>query len=69
MTALEHPPARGDLVIVDGRRTGDGRRIGEILEVVGAGARPRYRVRWEDGRETILYPGTDTHVQPARSSG
>jgi hypothetical protein len=69
MNRTDAETAPGDLVIVDGHRTGDGRRVGEIVEVVGDGVRPRYRVRWEDGRETILYPGTDARFQPARSNG
>ena len=64
MTAAGHVPAPGDLVIVDGHRTGDGRRVGEIAEVVGEGAHVHFRVRWEDGRESILYPGTDARIQP-----
>jgi hypothetical protein len=68
MTGAGHVPAPGDLVIVDGHRTGDGRRLGEIEEVVGEGARVHFRVRWEDGRESILYPGTDARIQPARST-
>jgi hypothetical protein len=60
-TPTAHP---GDLLVVDGHTTGDAARIGEIVEVI-AGEREHYRVRWEDGRESILYPGDDAHVRQA----
>ena len=55
----------GDVLVVDGRTSHDGRRIGEIIEVIGPGEREHYRVRWEDGRESIVYPGSDAHVRLA----
>ena len=56
--------ATGDFVEVSGRRVGDHGRLGEILEVLGPDARPHFRVRWEDGHESILYPGEATRVRP-----
>jgi Ala-tRNA(Pro) deacylase len=53
----------GDVVEVVGRRVGDRRRTGEILEVLGAPDRPHYLVRWEDGHESIFYPAAGTHVR------
>jgi len=38
----------GDLVIVEGHRVGEARRIGEILEVLGEAGHEQYRVRWDD---------------------
>lgn len=62
---------RGDLVAVAGRHVGDPGRSGEILEVLGDDLHPHYRVRWEDGRESILYPGEGTtiHHPPSRLAG
>jgi hypothetical protein len=50
--------AVGDLVVVESRRVGGGRRKGEIVEVLVEAGRERCRVRWEDGRETDLYLGS-----------
>ena len=55
----------GDLVVIEGRRVGQGRRIGEILEVLGEPGRGHYRVRWEAGHETVLYPSNDATIQHA----
>lgn len=55
----------GDMVVITGHRLGEVERTGEILEVLGA-AKPHYRVRWEDGHETVFYPGSDASVRPAR---
>ena len=34
-------------------------RRGEVLEVRGADGGPPYLVRFDDGHETLLYPGAD----------
>ena len=54
----------GDVVIVDGHRVGAQARLGEILEVLGDPNHERYRVRWDDDRETVFYPGSDAIVRP-----
>lgn len=54
--------ARGDTVEVSGRRVGDSGRKGEILDVLGAAGHPHYLVRWEDGHESVLYPGEGTTI-------
>jgi Ala-tRNA(Pro) deacylase len=53
----------GGMVEVSGRRVGEPARLGEILEVLGQPDRPHYRVRWEDGHETIIYPGETTTIK------
>lgn len=55
----------GDLVEVVGHRVGDAPRYGEILEVQGEPTHPHFRVRWEDGRESVLYPGSDIVISHA----
>jgi hypothetical protein len=35
-------------------------RIGTIEEVLRAEPAPRYRVRWDDGRETVYTPSSGT---------
>jgi len=44
---------------VDQHGVGGGKRTGEIVEMLGAAGHPRYRVRWEDGHESIIAPGSD----------
>jgi hypothetical protein len=56
-----HP---GDHVTVEGHKVGDGRREGEILEVLGEPEHEHYRVQWEDGKETLFYPSSDATIRP-----
>lgn len=60
-TAMQATP--GDLVIIEGHHVGEGKRIGEILEVLGAAGSEHYRVRWDDGRESIYFPGNDAVIK------
>jgi hypothetical protein len=53
----------GDRVIVSGHHQGEPARDGEILDVRGENGAPPYVVRWEDGRVSTLYPGSDVSVQ------
>ena len=42
-------------------------RVGTIEEVVRAEPAPRYRVRWDDGHETVFTPASGTlQAQPLR---
>ncbi len=68
MTNATHTdqPHAGDVVLVDGRRVGDPGRLGEVLESGGEPGHERLRVRWEDGRESVLYPGGDVRIQRKR---
>jgi Ala-tRNA(Pro) deacylase len=58
----------GDVIEVTGRRVGDTARVGEIREVLGTIERPYYRVKWDDGHETVFFPGSDTVVRHERRS-
>ena len=60
--------ATGDVIEVSGRRVGDTSRRGEIREVLGTVERPYYRVTWDDGHETVFFPGSDTIVRHERRS-
>jgi Domain of unknown function (DUF1918) len=53
----------GDWIVAQGFRGTRGRR-GEVLEVLGAAGHEHYRVRWEDDRESILYPTAGVIVEP-----
>ncbi|MFE6160920.1 DUF1918 domain-containing protein [Streptomyces sp. NPDC055239] len=59
----------GDELVLHGRTVGQHDRIGEVVEVLGADGGPPYRVRFEDGHETLMSPGPDTvvrHQDPAQ---
>jgi Ala-tRNA(Pro) deacylase len=49
-------PAVGDVIVVGGHFVGSERTMGEILEIRGEPSHERYRVRWEDGHESIFHP-------------
>jgi hypothetical protein len=46
----------GDRILVESESTERPARRGEIVEVVRDEPHPRYRIRWEDGHETIYTP-------------
>jgi Domain of unknown function (DUF1918) len=62
------PVEPGDVVTVGGRRVGDAGRTGEIAAVLGEEDRPHYLVRWDDGRESILYPGEGVSISPGEGA-
>ena len=57
-------PQAGDVVEISGHRLGDAQRLGEILEVLGDPGHEHFRVRWEDGHESIVYPSSDAVIRP-----
>lgn len=57
-------PARvGDKVEVTGHRVGQVSRTCEIVEVLGEPGREHYRVRWEDGHESVYFPADDAVIR------
>jgi hypothetical protein len=52
----------GDELIVRGRHVGDVDRRGVIIEIQGPDGAPPYLVRWQDGRESVFFPSSDTVV-------
>ena len=54
----------GDQLVIRSHQVGRAEQHGEIVEVITGGAQ-HYRVRWSDGRETILFPGPDATVRRA----
>lgn len=60
------PVLVGDVLEVVGHRIGDHARFAEIVEVIGGAPHARYRVRWDDGCETIVYPSSDVVVRRRR---
>ncbi|WP_211768349.1 DUF1918 domain-containing protein [Kutzneria sp. CA-103260] len=56
----------GDILVIEGFRTGQPARRGTIVEVGSADGAPPYVVSWLDaGGLTTMYPGPDAHVVPA----
>ena len=59
----------GDLIEIHGHRLGEHVRLGEIVEVLGEGESKHYRVRWDDGHESIFTPGSDAVIRHVRHGG
>lgn len=55
--------SEGDRLVVHGRTVGKNDHVVEIVEVLGANGTPPYRVRAENGHETIMSPGPDSVVE------
>jgi hypothetical protein len=55
----------GEHIVVESAVLSSPRRRGEVVEVIGNGDRRHYRVRWEDGHESVYIPGPDAHVESA----
>jgi hypothetical protein len=58
-----HAGVVGDVVVIEGRTLHDKARSAEILEVIGEGEHTHYRMRWDDGHESIYYPASDASVR------
>ena len=56
----------GDLIEARGLY-GQPARRGEIIEVVGQGRHERYRVRWDEKHESIVYPADGVRIIPRRA--
>ena len=53
--------------MIRGRNVGSPDRHGEVIEVKGESGAPPYLVRFDNGHETIVFPGPDVvieHVEP-----
>jgi hypothetical protein len=58
----------GDRLAVSGHHQGEPARDGEILEVLGRNGSPPYVVRWDDGRVSTVYPGSDVFIEHYKSA-
>jgi hypothetical protein len=58
---------QGDRIVIRGRTVESTDRHGEIVEVKGANGEPPYLVRFDDGHESVVYPGGDFAVEKAQS--
>jgi hypothetical protein len=60
----------GDRLIMEGVHVGDPKRIGVISAVSHADGTPPYTVKWVDSeRETLVYPGSECHIEQAEQAG
>ena len=59
----------GDCLVVRGHHQGEPEREGEILEVLGKNGGPPYMVRWDDGHEAEVFPGSDMFVKHLGDEG
>ena len=57
----------GDEIVVDPVHAGEPKREGEILTVQTRDGIVHYQVRWDDGHESMFFPGSTTHVVTLRS--
>lgn len=55
-----------DHLVVESKSDAVHRREGEIVEVRGPDGSPPYLVRWEDGHESVAYPGPDARIVQQR---
>jgi hypothetical protein len=70
--AKTHEPATpepGWILEVDGHHAGAPKQLAEVLEIVGEPGHQHFRVRWEDGRESTVYPSSDAHLRPPLRRG
>ncbi|WGW12444.1 DUF1918 domain-containing protein [Saxibacter everestensis] len=55
--------AVGERLLIRGKAVDSPDRHGEIVEVHGPNGEPPYLVRFDDGHETLVFPGTDSSVE------
>ena len=55
----------GDRVVIHGRVVGAAERAGEVIDVRGSEENPLLVVRYDDGHEAILSPGSDCEIRHA----
>jgi len=53
----------GSRIVIHGARVGSAERHGEVREVRGDGGGPPYLVRFDDGQETLIFPGGDCEIE------
>jgi hypothetical protein len=59
------PVEPGDVVSISSRHVGQVGRTGEIVSVLGEDDHLHYLVRWEDGRESVLYTSEGATIRPS----
>ena len=65
VTKAQHAADVGDLIVFAGHHIDESERIVEIVEVLGELPNERYRVRWDDDRESVYFPSSDATIRHA----
>jgi hypothetical protein len=52
----------GARLLFHGKKVGSADHTAEVIEVRGVNGAPPYVVRFDDGHETLIFPGTDCQV-------
>lgn len=63
MDRTAQAPRVCDIVVISGHRVGVPERTGEILELLGEPRHQHFRVRWDDGHESVFHPGSDATIR------
>jgi hypothetical protein len=59
----------GDRIVVESEHVGESTREGEIVEIIEGALGIRYRVRWEDGHESVFTPsGGSARIIPKQNA-
>lgn len=53
----------GSRVVIHGTKVGDAERHGEVREVRGGDGGPPYLIRFDDGHESLIFPGPDCELE------
>lgn len=56
----------GDRLVVKSHHVGDPDREAVVLEVQGRNGQAPYKVRWNDGHESVFFPSSDCAVQQSQ---
>jgi BRCT domain type II-containing protein len=60
VTARASAVRPGDLIVLDSAQVGSPAREGEVLQIIQGELSLSYRVRWADGRQTLISPMSGT---------
>lgn len=58
----------GDRITIESEHVGDGLRAGRVIEVIGSGEGIHYRVKWDDGHESVLFPAAGSVTVIAKAA-
>ena len=53
----------GSRIVIHGAHVGDAERHGEVIEVRGDSGGPPYLIRFDDGVESLVFPGPDLVIE------
>ncbi|NYI08205.1 DUF1918 domain-containing protein [Allostreptomyces psammosilenae] len=59
----------GDTLVLHSHKVGVRERKGEVLEIRGEQSEGPYLVRFEDGHEALVFPGSDCTVEHPPAAG